>query len=229
MIDFNPAKAKELLAQAGFDRLDKEGYLINHKGSRLEFTISYSGESFEKHLTIIANDCKQVGIKINLELLSWPTLLKKMEEYKFDTIVMAWSAGLFEDPEQLWHSKHASEVGGSNLPGYKNAEVDRLIETLPPIFDINERNKVIKKIDGIIYKDVPYALFWGANYNRVLYKNIFGMPKTTFSKYGEGLGEIIAYWWIDPVKLKHYDDALKQNKPLPGIPVELYYDKVSGK
>ena len=65
---------------------------------------------------------------------------------------------LFDDPEQLWHSKHAEEIGGSNLPGYKNPEVDRLIDSLPPIFDAAKRNQIIKQIDSIIYRDMPYVL-----------------------------------------------------------------------
>lgn len=229
LIDYNPAKAKQLLNEAGYTRLNKEGYLINANGEPLEFSISYNGEDFERHLTLIKETCKQAGVKVNLDLVSWPTLLKKLEEYRFDTVMIAWSASLFPDPEQLWHSKHANEAGGNNLPGYSNREVDRLIESLPPIFDSAKRNEVIKKIDRLIYQDVPYVLLWGANYNRVLYKNIFGMPKTTFSKYGNGIGDIIAYWWIDPTKAKRYQTAIRSGKKLPGVPVEVRYDSVKGK
>ncbi len=229
IIGYDPAKAKQLLKEAGYTRLGKDGYLINQKGQRLEFTVSYTADSLEKHLTIIKENCRQAGVKVNLELLSWPTLLKKTDEFKFETALFAWGAVLFEDPEQLWHSKHASEPGSSNLTGYKNPEVDRLIDSLPPIFDVSKRNEIIKKIDAIIYQDVPYALFWGANYNRVLYKNIFGMPRTVFSKYGGGLSDIITFWWIDPAKEKRYQEAVRRNRVLPGVPEEIYYDRIAGK
>ena len=113
------------------------------------------------------------------------------------------------------------------MSAFKNAEVDRLIDSLPPIFDVNRRNTIIKKIDSLIYQESPYALFWGADYNRVLYKNVFGMPKTAFTKYGGGDGDILAYWWIDPAKVKRYQNAIKRNKSLPGAPVEIYYDKIA--
>ncbi len=224
LINYDPAKAKQLLKKAGYDRLDNDGYLINRKVKRSEYTLSYAGESFERHMTYFAETCKQAGVKVNLQLLSWATLLKKLEEYDFDTLAMAWSATLFEDPEQLWHSKHASEPGGSNLPGYKNKEVDKLIDSLPPIFDAAKRIRIIKQIDHIIYKDYPYVLFWGANYSRVFYKNIFGMPKTVFSKYSSG--DVISYWWYDSAKMKRYKEALKKNKALPKEPVEVYYDRI---
>lgn len=223
-VNYNPEKAKKLLNEVGYTRLDKDGYLINQKGERLEFTVYYVGESFEKHLTLMAETCKQSGVKFNIEMLSWATLLKKAEEYNFDLLTIAWTGTLFDDPEQLWHSKHLSEAGGNNLPGYKNEEVDRLIDSMPPIFDASKRIEIIKKIDSIIYKDVPYVLFWGANYSKIFYKNIFGMPKTVFSKYSSG--DVIAYWWFDPAKQKLYQEAVKKNKTLPAEPVEVYYDKI---
>lgn len=221
---YDPVSAKKLLAEAGYDRTDKAGYLINAKGQRMEFTITYVNESFERHLTVIKEDCAKAGVKVNLELISWATLLKKADNYNFDTMVMAWSASLFPDPEQLWHSSHLSEPGGSNLAGYSNPEVDRLIESLPPIFDAAKREKIIREIDEIIYRDTPYALFWGANYSRLYYWNKFGMPKTVFSRVG-GWSDALVYWWIDPAKEQKLKAAMKQRKSLPKVPVNVYYDR----
>lgn len=222
-IAYDPAKAKQLLKEAGYNRLDKSGYLINRKGERLEFSMVYALEDYEKHMTYFAETCKQAGVKVNLQLLSWATLIKKLENYDFDTLTIGWSATLFENPEQLWHSKHINEPGGSNLPGYKNAKVDQLIESMPPIFDAAKRIEIIKQIDHIIYKDYPYVLFWGMNNTWILYKNIFGMPKTGFSKYSTG--DVISYWWYDPAKVKRYQEAVKKNRALPKEPAEVYYDK----
>lgn len=228
LIKYDPAKAKELLQKAGYTRLDNEGYLLDKNGNRLEFKIYYSSQAFEKHLTFYMESCRKVGVKVNLELISWASLLKKLENYDFDALTIGWSAGLFDDPEQLWHSRHINEPGGNNLAGYSNPKVDKLIDMLPPIFDINERIKIIKAIDQIIYRDVPYILFWDANYHRVFYKPIFGMPKTYLSKYGD-IYEFLVYWWIDPVKLKIYEEAIKKRKPLPPEEVEAYYNELKNK
>ncbi len=228
-IEYNPILAKKLLKEAGFTRLDKDGYLINDQGKNLEFTISYATDIYEKHLTLFVEDCKQIGVKVNLERISWATLIKKMDEYKFDTVMMGWSGTLFGEPEQLWHSKYAAELGGSNLPGYKNPEVDRLIDSMPPVFDVNERNKIIKKIDTIIYRDTPYVLFWGRNYSPLFYKNIFDTPKTVLSKYNSSryLSDIIVYWRFDPVKYKKYEEALKSKTSLRSVQEEIFYDKLA--
>ncbi len=225
LVEYNPVKAKQLLNEAGYTRLDQNGYLTNDQGERLEFTISYANEPYEKHMTLFADSCKQVGVKVNLERISWATLTKKTDEYKFDTVMIGWSGALFGEPEQLWHSKHAEEIGGSNLSYYKNPEVDRLIDSMPPIFDANERNKIIKKIDALIYRDTPYLLFWWRNYSPVFYKNVFDMPKTVLPKYSSG--GIIRNWRFDPLKVKKYEEAVKTKKALPAVPVEIYYDKVA--
>ena len=224
VLEYDPGKAKQLLQQAGYDRLDQEGYLINGQGERVEFTISYANEPYEKHMTLFADSSRQAGVKVNLERISWATLIKKMDEYKFDTVMIGWSGALFGEPEQLWHSKHAQDVGGSNLAGYKNPEVDRLIDSMPPIFDANERNKIIKKIDRLIYRDMPYLLFWWRNYTPIFYKNIFAMPRTVFPKYTAS--GIIRNWRFDPEKVKKYEEAVKNRGALSAVPLEVYYDKV---
>jgi microcin C transport system substrate-binding protein len=224
LIEYNPDLAKRLLREVGYDRLNQEGYLINQEGKPLEFTIAYVSEESEKYLTVFVEDCKRAGVKANLERFSWATLIKKMEQYDFDTVTIGWSGTLFPDPEQLWHSRHLNEPGGSNLPAYQNPEVDRMIDSLPEIFDQKKRTEIIKTIDKLIYQDVPYLLFWDADYSRIFYKNIFGRPQTVLSKYASG---IIKYWWIDPEKVERYEKAVKNRQALPAEPVEVYYDQLA--
>jgi microcin C transport system substrate-binding protein len=223
---FAPVTAKRLLAEAGYQKLGKDGYLLNHFGQRLEFTILYVSEENEKYLTLFAETCKKAGIKVTLQRLSWATLIKQTDEFKFDAVAIGSTGVLSPDPEQLWHSKHSEEVGGSNLPGYQDPEVDGLIDSLPANFDPNRRLAIIQQIDHKIYQAVPYLLFWESDHNKIFYKNIFGMPKTVFHKYASG---IIKYWWYDPVKVKKYRDAVKSRRALPAQPVEIYYDEVVNK
>jgi len=223
LIEYDPDQARTLLKEAGYDRLGQDGYLINGKGQPVKFTISYVSEESEKYLTVFVEDCKKVGVKVDLERYSWATLIKKMDQYDFDTVIIGWSGTLFPDPEQLWHSRHINDVGGSNLPAYQNPQVDQMVEELPGIFDPNERIRMIKAMDKIVYRDVPYLLFWEADYSRIFYKNIFGQPETVFSKYSSG---VIKYWWFDQEKVERYKHAVQQGQALPAEPVEIYYDQL---
>jgi microcin C transport system substrate-binding protein len=232
-VPYDPEGAKKLLARAGYDKLDNDGYLENGRGERIEFSIlSLVDSDVEKYLTIYVQSCKEAGVKVDLDLTSGATMTKLMNEYKFDSILMGFTADIFEDPEQIWHSKHADEPNGNNLPGYKNHMVDVLIDSLAPVFNIAEREKTIRQIDSIVYSDVPYILFWERNYYMVFYKNVFGHPKTYIPKYGiysigEIESEIINYWWYDPLKQKKLGEAERSGKALPPEPVEVYYDKLA--
>jgi microcin C transport system substrate-binding protein len=223
VIRYNPREALKLFAEAGYDRVDKDGFLINKKGQHVEFTISYTGESFERYLTVFKEDCAKSGVRVNLQLLSWATLLKKADQFSFDTMVVAWSGELFPDGEELWYSKHANEPGGLNYAGYQNHEVDRMIDSMKGNFNAKEREKVIKKIDALIYNDYPYMLQWGANFSRVYYWNKFGMPKTVLSRLNDWSGAL-SYWWYDPVRAERLKNAMHQNKSLPKETVNVFYD-----
>lgn len=223
-LTFDPERAKELLAEAGYDRLDSEGFLINAQRRRLAFSIAYVGQDNERYLTVFAEDCRQAGIKVDLKRMSWATLLKEMDSYNFDAVLSAWSGVLFPDPEQLWHSSYVNETGGSNLSGYQNPEVDRLIQTLPEIFDAAERTRMLKQLDRLIYREVPYILFWEADYSRLIYKNIFAQPAGSFSKYGV---QILRHWRFDPEKVKRYREAVREKTALPAEPEEIHYEEIT--
>lgn len=223
-LNFDPDRAKELLAEAGYDRLDSEGFLINAQGRRLAFSIAYVSQDNERYLTVFAEDCRQAGIKVELKRMSWATLLKEMDSYNFDATLSAWTGALFPDPEQLWHSSHVKETGGNNLTGYQNPEVDRIIGVMPEIFDVAERIRMIKQIDRLIYREVPYILFWEADYSRLLYKNVFHQPAESFSKYGL---RILRYWSFDPEKVQRYQEAVKKKSALPAEPGEIHYGEAA--
>ncbi len=230
-VPYDPPVARKLLRDAGYTRLDKDGYLLNGRGEKLEFTVlSRMDENREKYLTFFAESCRKAGVKVNLELTSWSTLIKKMDEYKFDAVDIAWTGTLFDDPEQLWHSRHKNETGGSDLPGYSSPQVDALIDSLPSVFSAKEREKKTRMIDKIIYNDVPYLLYWWQDYYALFYKNEFGMPKNAVSRFGSGTymieTEIINYWWFDPARAEKLRETEKTGAALNPEPPEIYYDKI---
>ncbi|GAG39541.1 unnamed protein product, partial [marine sediment metagenome] len=118
------------------------------------------------------------------------------------------------NPESSWSSKLADEKHNNNLPGLKHSRVDELCRKYDVTFDREGQIKLIREIDSIIFRVHPYALAWYANFNRVLYWNKFGHPKTYFSKIGDYRG-IKSMWWRDSDKEKSLDKAMKDGSKLP--------------
>ena len=111
----------------------------------------------DKFLAIYQEDLNDVGIQLKIVRKDWAAWIKDMDEFNFDMTWAAWSASLFKDPESLWHSKEADRAGGQNITGYKNAEIDAMIDTLRTEFDIRKRHDLIRRIDTILANDIPYV------------------------------------------------------------------------
>lgn len=192
-IEFNPAKAKELLTKAGWTDADKNGVLektINGKKTELRLSFIYANKDSEKQWTIVKEDCKKAGIDIELKLLEWNTFIKNVDERQMQLWAMGWGGGDVEgDPKQIWHSASASK-GGSNYGSYANAEVDKLIDEGRQELDSKKRTAIFKKVYGLIADDVPYVFLFNRKYEYYGMSNKVKSPGETF-KYDFGFRT----WW----------------------------------
>ena len=108
----------------------------------------------------------------------------------------------------------ADSANNNNLPGFKNAEVDALCQKYDLTEDRREQQRIIRRIDELIFRAHPYALAWSSDYTRVLYYNKFGYPETYFSKIGD-YADIKTMWWADPEKEKALAEAAETGGKLP--------------
>lgn len=224
LIEMNRLKARELLLNAGWVVNPESGYL-NKDGNRFRFKFLTRSASAEKFLTIYAEDLKDVGIELIIDKKDWAAWARDMDEFNYEMTWAAWGAGVFKDPESMWSSKEADRRGGSNITGFKDPVVDRMIEEQKRIFNVRSRNDIYRKIDRIIYQNYPYVLLWNINYTRLLYWNKFGMPDTVLSKYGDE-SSAYRYWWIDEDSLADLEDAVSRKLPLPQKPPSINFDDV---
>ena len=220
--ELDKKKARSLLKQAGWVVNAKTGYLEKN-GRRFRFTFLTREASTDKFLTIFMEDLKDVGIEMVIDRKDWAAWARDMEEHNFQMTWAAWGAGLFKDPEGMWSSKEADRKGGSNITGFKNKTVDKLIEEQKSIFDIKKRNNIVRKIDAIVYQAFPYVLLWNINYTRLLYWNKFGTPEWVLSKYGDE-SSIYGYWWFDEDSAAELEDAMAEKALLPHKAATIKFD-----
>ncbi|MBO7741478.1 MAG: hypothetical protein J6S21_02895, partial [Victivallales bacterium] len=116
----------------------------------------------------------------------------------------------------------AKRKGSSNITGFSNPEADTLIEKQKTIFNVAERNEILRQIDGILCREVPYILLWNINYSRILYWNKFGTPPAVMSKYGQD--SALALWWNDPDRADELREAMKSGTPLPQEPAQVRWE-----
>ena len=223
---FDKDKARSLLAEAGWQANPKTG-LLEKDGKPFVITFLTRDPSSDKFLAIYGEDLKDVGITLNIDRKDWAAWTKDMDQFNYDMTWAAWGAGLFKDPESMWHSREADRPSGNNITGFKNEQVDALIERQTSIFDVRERNAILREIDSLIAREVPYVLLWNINYTRLLYWNKFGTPPQVLSKFGD---ERSAYglWWYDEDAADDLRTAMEEERALPARPVEVKYDDMLG-
>jgi microcin C transport system substrate-binding protein len=223
LIAFDKDAARKLLKEAGWVANPKTGFL--EKGGQ-PFLIKFltRSASSDKFLVIFKEDLKDVGIDLEIDKKDWAAWARDMDEFNFDMTWAAWGAGVWRDPESMWHSKEAKRPSGNNITGFESDRVDALIEKQRAIFDIGERNEILREIDGIVTREVPYVLLWNINYTRLLYWNKFGMPDTVLDRYGDE-DSAYSYWWLDYDSEADLEESMETEATLPAKSFKVEFDQ----
>lgn len=223
LVAFDPEKARALLAEAGW-AADPATGLLAKEGKPLRLRYLSRGATDDKFTAIYQEDLKDVGIELAVDKKDWAAWTKDMDEYNFDLTWASWSAGLFKNPESMWASKEADRPSGQNIAGYKNPDVDALIDAQRTEFDVAKRHEIVRKIDAILARDVPYVLLWNKLGTRLLWWNKFGMPDAPLGKYGDERAAH-AYWWYDADAAADLAHAMETGRALPARPARAAYEE----
>lgn len=201
-IDYNPEKAKQLLAEAGWKDTDGDGILdkvIDGKKTDFKFTfINNNNPKRKKVMLVVIESLKNLGIQADLQEYEWSVFLDKTKKHEFDACYSAWQLSVTpEDPYQIWHSSQA--IGeGSNFISYINPESDKLIEQNRVEFDDAKRMEILKKWQEIIYEDQPTTFLW-AEPSRYVYSDRFN--NTRWYAYPDS--PLLNEWWT-PMNAQRY-------------------------
>lgn len=158
--DYNPARAKALLAEAGW-HLDSDG-ILRKNGQPFQFTIltNQGNDQRMKSAQIIQRRLAKVGIEVKIRVLEWASLLTNfIDKRNFDALLMGWTIPPDPDLYDVWDS---SKTGPKelNFIGYKNSEVDRLIEAGRRTFDLEKRKRCYYRIQEIFADEQPYTFLY---------------------------------------------------------------------
>lgn len=224
LIEMDKDAARKLLAEAGW-RINPETGFLEKGDRRLTVHFLTRSASSEKFLAMYAEDLKEAGIELVIDKQDWAAWAREMDEFNYEMTWAAWGASVFKDPEGMWSSQEADRKGGANITGFKDPEVDRLIEKQKSVFSVEKRNAICRQIDQIVFAAHPYALLWNIDYTRLLYWNKFGKPKTVLSKYGDEMSALW-YWWYDPNAADLIEDAIRHDFSLPPAEPSVHFDEV---
>ncbi|WP_027481983.1 ABC transporter substrate-binding protein [Deinococcus pimensis] len=97
--EYDEAAAAKLLASIGFRKKDKDGWLVDAKGRRLEFNLqTNAGNSQREQIArLFADAAKKVGVKVNTQFIDFNVLTgytgAKGDNRPFDAVISGFSGG----------------------------------------------------------------------------------------------------------------------------------------
>jgi len=219
---YDPKRALELLADAGWKDRDAQGRLIRN-GQPLTVEVLYSSKTSEPFLTIYQEELRRVGIALNLRLVTSETLFQLLMQRRFDVASMGWGGLVFPNPETMWHSSLADVNNNNNITGFKHTRVDELLVAYDREFDQRKRVEIIREVDGILANAHHYILEWDAPFQRIAFWNKFGYPEGHLTRVGDSR-DIVSLWWRDPRKEQELVRAMRDESVSLAVgPTEVTY------
>jgi peptide/nickel transport system substrate-binding protein len=189
---YNPPQARRLLAQAGWQDTDGDGWL-DKAGQVFRFTIiTNQGNPQRKTAAeIIQRRLAQIGIQVKIKIVEWSAFLSEfIEKRHFEAILLGWSLGRDPDCFDIWHSSKTRE-GEFNFIGYSNPEVDRLLEEARQTFDRAKRQACYFRIHQILYEEQPYMFLYIPDALPIIHARIRNVEVGPI-----GIGYNFVKWWV---------------------------------
>ncbi|WP_047985719.1 ABC transporter substrate-binding protein [Ornithinibacillus californiensis] len=145
---YDPEKAKELLAEAGYaDGLEIELWTM-------PVARPYMPDP-ETVAVIVQSNLADIGITAEIVREEWAPYLEKTMNGEHQMYMLGWS-GTNGDPDYFLSSLlHGSNIGTSNRSFYQNTEVDELLDAAKVAVDQEERASLYSDAQALISEDVP--------------------------------------------------------------------------
>ena len=195
---YDPAKAKTLLAEAGWKDLNGDG-VLEKDGLPFAFEIitNQGNEIRAKCAEIIQRRLAEVGIKVKIRVVEWAAFVKDfINKRKFDATILGWTIPMEPDLYDVWHS---SKTGPEelNFISYKNGEVDALIEKGRETFDQSVRKSCYDRIQEIFAEEQPYLFLYVPDALPIIHARFRGVEVAPL-----GIGHNFIKWYVPKAEQK---------------------------
>lgn len=150
--EYNPKKAKELLAKAGYPN----GFETTLWAMPVPRPYNPNGRKVAEAMQA---DLAKVGIKAKIVSYDWGTYLKKGSMGEHDMILLGWS-GDNGDPDNFLNvllSKHSAMTKPSqNRAFWKNDKFTKLVDQAKETTDVEKRTKLYEEAQVIFNEEAPW-------------------------------------------------------------------------
>ncbi|MES3038997.1 MAG: peptide ABC transporter substrate-binding protein [Bdellovibrionota bacterium] len=176
---FNRREANKLLDEAGW-KMGANGFR-EKDGKPLSLTlIAAAGAKINETIEVfLQSQFKTIGVELLVKNEPARVFFGETTNHrKFQMALFSWVSTPESNPRPILHSTsiptEKNSWAGQNYTGYKNAEVDKLIESLEQELDAPKRAALAKKIIEFYTSEVPVIPIYFRQMNSVVPKGIKG-------------------------------------------------------
>lgn len=172
-LSFDPARARQLLASAGYGPGGKPFPTITIVYNTLEghrLIAEFVQRSLQNHLSI----------KVNIVNMEWRSLLPKLQKGDFEIGRSGWCAD-FPDPQDFLQVFHSDSE--NNYSQYKNPAYDQIIDKLRMTSDQKMRNQLAYQAESVINAEVPILPLYFYTRGQMLRTYVHGMKPQIQGRY----------------------------------------------
>ncbi len=145
--EFNPERAKELLAKAGFPH----GFALDLWALPVVRPTNPNGQLMAQ---IIQQDWAKIGVQAQIKTYEWGEYLKRAKNGEHDVYMSGW-AGDSGDPDDFL-TPNLSCASSANGVKFCNAEFDKLLEEGRAETDVAKRMQIYEKAQAIFKRERPW-------------------------------------------------------------------------
>ena len=192
---FDRAEAERLLDEAGYRRSGGGGARTQPDGSPLRFVLHIPDVVPIALAELTVESLKAVGVDVGLERIDLVRLFGIKLQGNYDLLLTSYPgpAGVAPtgDPESLrgiYHSKPPNPF--LKATGYANPEVDRLLDAQLRTYDVEERKRLVGRLQRIVAEDLPVAMLYYTKLFYVYRKNVFDQWYYTPGGFGTGIADV---------------------------------------
>ncbi|MGC8826661.1 MAG: peptide ABC transporter substrate-binding protein [Anaerolineae bacterium] len=153
---YDPERARQLLAQSRYGGPAGLPPIV--------FAVSAGGSRIAEALAAMYEDT--LGVKIEIQQVEWGDFLRDINQGAYQMFLLGWSAD-YPDPQNFLDI-HFHSASDGNSTGYRNPEVDALLERARVEQDEEQRFALYRQAEAIIVQDAPWIpLYHGVQYELV--------------------------------------------------------------
>lgn len=186
---FDPDRARELLAEAGWSDTDGDG-IVDRDGQPFRFVLetNQGNDLREDIIVIVQSNLRAIGVDAQPRLSEWNSMIDRLKRREYQAVVTGWSVDFKFDPTETL----GCDGGVYNYPAYCNPAADGLVQRALTTLEHDDALPLWREYQETIHQDQPYTFLYYLNER-------LGVSDRLKGVVGDARGHLVTIqeWWLE--------------------------------